>query len=106
MENIENRDMTWTEIRSLTDEKLYIISRFEKVYPCVIENEEKTFLLPNNVKMHVDSLRWPDPSDNCLVMEYTDPGMEVFGEDGDCFYREDYETPDAMFQDMLKETEG
>ena len=106
MENMEYNDSTWMGINSLLDEKLYIISRFEKIYPCLIENGEKTFLLPNNIKMHVVSLYWPNPADNCLVMEYTDPGMEVFGEDGDCFYREDYDTPDAMFQDMQKETEN
>ena len=50
--------------------------------------------------MHVDKIS----SWGCLVMEYSDPGMDVLGEDGDCFSREDYETPDALFQDMLKET--
>ena len=105
MVNMARTDLTWKGINSLNDERLYIESRFEKIYPFILENNEKHFLLPNEIKMHVVTMYWPNPSDNCLVMEYTDPGQEVFGVDGDCFYREDYETPNAMFQDMLKETE-
>lgn len=43
---------------------------------------------------------------SCLVMEYSDPGMDILGNDGDTFYRSDYKTPDAMFQNMLMETKG
>ena len=106
MKTMGNKNMTWPEIPTLIDEKHYIESRFETVYPFIIKKNERIFLLPNDVKMHVVTLYCRDPSNNCLVMEYTDPGQEVFGEDGDCFYREDYETPDALFQDMLKETKN
>ena len=67
-----------------------------------LEENEKIFLLPDDVKMHVDKIS----SWGCLVMEYSDPGMDVLGEDGDRFWRMDYKTPDEMFQNMLKETEG
>lgn len=72
-------------ITGLIDEKHYVESRFEEVYPYIIEENEKIFLLPDCVKMHVDKIS----SWGCLVMEYSDPGMDVLGEDGDCFYRED-----------------
>ncbi len=101
MENTKRIDTTWKEIKSLIEEKRYIESRFEEVYPFIVEEEEKIFLLPNDMKMHVDKISdW-----GCLVMEYTDPGGKVFGEDGDRFWRMDYDTPDEMFQDMLKETQ-
>lgn len=94
--------MTWAEIKSLTEEKQYVESRFEEFYPYTTEDNEKIFLLPDDVKMHVDKIS----SWGCLVMEYSDPGMDVLGEDGDRFWRMDYKTPDEMFQNMLKETEG
>lgn len=99
---MKNNNITWQEIPTLIDEKHYVESRFEEVYPYIIEENEKIFLLPDCVKMHVDKIS----SWGCLVMEYSDPGMDVLGEDGDTFYRLDYKTPDAMFQDMLMETKG
>lgn len=86
----------------MIDEKRYIETRFEEIYPCIVEENEKIFILPGDVKMHVDKIS----SWGCLVLEYTDPGDDVLGNDGDTFYRSDYETPDAMFQAMLKETVG
>ena len=97
--------MTWTETKRPSDINNqvydYIVSQFKGIYPNHIDEFGNIrFYCPDGSSFNVFDLGFGEYGS--FVLSYFDG--DVDGEDGDLYYPEDYDTPEAMFAEMLEET--
>ena len=91
----------------LLDERInYISSRLKEKYDDAWFGNEQWFILPDNQAIHIVELL---SGYNSLVIEYaenTDEKSRHLAEDGSQFSLLDYDTPEEMFDAMMKEIEN
>ncbi len=99
--------MTWRGIKKTNDSvlelKAYVIGEFEKIYQFDLVNDNIVFALSDNLFMSIDTIQW-DENLFCLVMSYGE-SPDLRPDDGDTYYIDDYDTPEELFDAMLKETQ-
>lgn len=81
--------------------KSYVETRFPEIYPFQIENGQTFFSLPDGSGMKIVLLNWQNENYS-LVMDYSSADE---CDDGDQYCIEEYDSPEALFEVMLAETE-
>ena len=96
--------MKWTgkSKSELKQEAVRLVEeQFMSVYPYNKPNDGKIrFTIPDGSEFSVFTMDFG--KSGAIGLEYF--GGESDGEDGDLYYIEDYDTPEAMFAEMLEET--
>lgn len=93
--------MTWQGTRYNMDELLRRINEaLAARYEVVSSSDNSIYINKRGAEFHVCKLGIKDPW-NCFVISYADTG-----EDGDCFYPEDYDNFASMLDAMIAEIDA
>ncbi|MDD6742215.1 MAG: hypothetical protein PUE22_01720 [Roseburia porci] len=90
----------------LRERRRYISEQLKKKFDDVYIGDEQWFILPDNQAIHIVELL---SGYNSLVIEYAeniDEKSRHLAEDGSQFSILDYNTPEEMFDAMMKEIEN